>query len=161
MGSVSSSFASKLLKGLMVATMAIMSVLVFINVVLRYGFNSNIGTSEELSRLLFVWLTFLGAISAFAKNAHVRVDTFLRRMPPRLRHVVLIASDLAMLFVCGMVLQGCWRLSVLSADNYLPVSGIPVSVLYFAGVPASICIGGMLIIRIGRSVFNSKRGEKP
>ena len=160
MVSVSFGTASKLLKGLMVATMAIMSALVFLNVVLRYGFNSNIGISEELSRLLFVWLTFLGAISAFAKNLHVGVDSFLNRMPPKLRHVVSIVSDLAMLFVCGMILIGCWRLSALSTDNYLPVSGIPVSVLYFAGVPASICIGGMLIMRLWRTLFNSDRGEK-
>lgn len=160
MVSVSFGTANRLLKGLMVATMAIMSVLVFINVVLRYGFNSNIGTSEELSRLLFVWLTFLGAISAFTKNSHVRVDTFLRRMPPRLQHVVSIVSDLAMLFVCGMILIGCWRLSALNSDNYLPVSGVPVSTLYFAGVPASIFIGAMLIMRLWRTPFNSARGEK-
>lgn len=151
--------ASSLLRGLMVATMAIMSVLVFINVVLRYGFNSSIGTSEELSRLLFVWLTFLGAISAFAKNSHVRVDSFLNRMPSKLRHVISILSDLAMLFVCGMILVGCWRLSALNTNNFLPVSGVPVSVLYFAGVPASICIGGMLITRFWRSLANPSRGE--
>lgn len=156
---VSLSTASRLLRGLMVATMAIMSLLVFINVVLRYGFNSNIGVSEELSRLLFVWLTFLGAISAFAKNSHVGVDTFIRRMSPRLRYVVSILSDVAMLFVCGMILLGCWRLTVLSADNYLPVSGIPVSVLYFSGVPVSLCIGGMLIKRLWSSLSNSRRGE--
>lgn len=154
-----SSVASKLLRGFMVATMAIMSILVFINVVLRYGFNSNIGISEELSRLLFVWLTFLGAISAFAKNLHVRVDTFLRRMPPRLRRVTSILSDVAMLFVCGMILLGCWRLAILSTDNYLPVSGIPVSVLYFAGVPAALFIGGMLVMRLWQALPGSKRGE--
>ena len=75
--------ATRILRGLMVVTIALMSILVFINVVLRYGFNSNLGITEELARLLFVWLTFLGAISAFAKNAHVGVDTLLRRMRQR------------------------------------------------------------------------------
>ena len=42
--------------------LAVMVVLVFGNVVLRYGFNSGITVSEELSRWLFVWMTFLGAI---------------------------------------------------------------------------------------------------
>lgn len=37
-----------------------MVVLVFTNVVLRYALNSGIAVSEELSRWLFVWLTFLG-----------------------------------------------------------------------------------------------------
>ena len=150
---------SKLLQGLMVASMAIMSLLVFINVVLRYGFNSNIGVSEELSRLLFVWLTFFGAISAFAKNAHVGVDTFVRRMPLRLQRLVSILSNVAMLFVCGMILVGCWRLAVLSTDNYLPVSGIPVSTLYFAGVPAAIFIGGILVMRLWQAIANSNNGK--
>ena len=42
--------------------LAIMVVLVFGNVVLRYAFNSGITVSEEVSRWLFVWVTFLGAI---------------------------------------------------------------------------------------------------
>ena len=41
--------------------LAIMVVLVFGNVVLRYTVNSGITASEELSRWLFVWLTFMGA----------------------------------------------------------------------------------------------------
>ena len=45
-----------------------MVVMVFGNVVLRYGFNSGITVSEELSRWLFVWMTFLGAIVAL-RNA--------------------------------------------------------------------------------------------
>ena len=43
---------------LMVACLAGMVVMVFGNVVLRYGFNSGITASEELSRWLFVWMTF-------------------------------------------------------------------------------------------------------
>ena len=48
----------RLIDLLLAVALAIMVVLVFGNVVLRYGFNSGITTSEELSRWLFVWLTF-------------------------------------------------------------------------------------------------------
>lgn len=50
---------------IMATALAIMVVLVFGNVVLRYFFNSGITWSEEMSRYLFIWLTFLGAIGAF------------------------------------------------------------------------------------------------
>ncbi len=53
-----------LIKVLAVACLAGMVVLVFGNVVLRYGFNSGIVVSEEAARWLLVWLTFLGAIVA-------------------------------------------------------------------------------------------------
>ena len=44
---------------IIVACLALMAVLVFGNVVLRYAFDSGIAVSEELSRLLFVWLIFV------------------------------------------------------------------------------------------------------
>ena len=59
-----------------------MVVLVFGNVVLRYGFNSGITVSEELSRWLFVWLTFLGAVVALREHAHLGTDTLVARLPP-------------------------------------------------------------------------------
>ena len=59
----------KLLKLLIVLCMVAMIVLVFGNVVLRYAFNSGISVSEELSRWLFVWMTFLGAVVALNRVA--------------------------------------------------------------------------------------------
>ncbi len=49
---------------LIALALAVMVVMVFGNVVLRYAFNSGIAISEEVSRWLFVWITFLGAIVA-------------------------------------------------------------------------------------------------
>ncbi len=50
------------------------SCIVFINVILRYGFeSSSILFVDELSRYLFVWLTFIGANVAFMDNAYVQV----------------------------------------------------------------------------------------
>ncbi len=144
--------ANRLLRGLMVITIGLMAVLVFINVVLRYGFNSNLGITEELARYLFVWLTFLGAVSAFAKNTHVRVDSFLRRMPAGMKKVTQILSDLAMLVCCGMILVGSWQLAVLNMNNLLPISEIPVGVMYFAGVPSSLCIGAILVVRLWKRI---------
>ena len=63
------------LKGVIALCLAVMVVLVFGNVVLRYGFNSGITISEELSRWLLVWLTFLGAIVAVREHTHLGVDT--------------------------------------------------------------------------------------
>ena len=50
--------AERLLRWLMVIIIASMALLVFLNVVLRYGFNSNLTITEEMGRYLFVWLTF-------------------------------------------------------------------------------------------------------
>lgn len=152
--------ANRLLRGLMVLSIGLMAILVFINVVLRYGFNSNLGITEELARYLFVWLTFLGGISAFIKNTHVQVDSFLKRMSPGVRRVVQTLSDLAMLFCCGMILVGSWELTVLNMNNFLPISEIPVGAMYFAGVPFSLCIGILLLVRMYRRLFRTSGEEQ-
>ncbi len=56
---------------LIAAALAVMVVLVFGNVVLRYGFNSGITVSEEVSRWLFIWITFLGAVVALQEHGHL------------------------------------------------------------------------------------------
>ena len=73
--------------------LAVMVVLVFGNVVLRYVFNSGIAVSEELSRWLLVWLTFLGAIVALREHAHLGVDTLVRALPPT-RQAHLLRAEL-------------------------------------------------------------------
>ena len=84
----------KLLKVLIALFLAIMVILVFGNVVLRYGFNSGITVSEEVSRWLFVWLTFLGAIIALREHGHLGVDMLVRRLPNVGKRTCLIVSQL-------------------------------------------------------------------
>lgn len=142
----------QVLKALMVILMAAMCILVFVNVVLRYGFNSNIVVTEEMSRYMFVWLTFLGGVTAFARNRHVQVTMFLSLMPARPRLLVLILGQVLMLICCVMGFIGCWQLGVLNLANILPVSGIPVAMLYFAGLPFTSLVGIMLVLRILRDL---------
>ena len=56
---------------LMALCLGVMAVAVFFNVVLRYGFGSGIPASEELSRLLFVWMVFIGAAAAYPAGEHM------------------------------------------------------------------------------------------
>ena len=67
----------KLLELLLVFLLAVMVVMVFGNVVLRYAFNSGITVSEELSRWAFVWMTFLGAIIALKDHGHLGTDALV------------------------------------------------------------------------------------
>src|SRR6186713_518096 len=90
----------------MVASLAVMVVLVFTNVVLRYAFNSGIAVSEELSRWLFVWLTFLGAIVALNEGAHLGTDSLVSRLPLSGKKACLLVGHLLMLFVCWLVFKG-------------------------------------------------------
>ncbi len=150
--------AVRLLQWLMVFTIGTMTLLVFLNVVLRYGFNSNLTITEEIGRYLFVWLTFLGSIAAFIRNRHVRVDTFVQRMPAKLQRGVQILSNLAMLTCCVLIFIGGWQLTKSNLSNLLPVSDIPVATLYFASIPFSVIVGAMLTARLWRAFTQHETG---
>jgi TRAP-type C4-dicarboxylate transport system permease small subunit len=71
----------KLLEFLVVACMVAMVIMVFGNVVLRYGFNSGITVSDEMSRYCFIWLTYIGAMIAMREREHLGVDTLVKHLP--------------------------------------------------------------------------------
>ena len=96
----------RVLSMLMAASLALMVVLVFTNVVMRYAFNSGITVSEELSRWLFVWLTFLGAIVALHERSHLGTDTLVSRLSVRGKKVCLAIGHVLMLFICWLVFKG-------------------------------------------------------
>src|SRR3546814_4550346 len=75
----------KTLEVLMVLCLAAMCLMVFGNVVLRHFFNSGVNIAEELSRFMFIWLTFLGAIVAMREGGHLGVDVLVARLTGRRR----------------------------------------------------------------------------
>lgn len=74
--------------------------LVFGNVVLRYVFNSGIAVSEEISRWLFVWLTFLGATVALRDHGHLGTEVLVGRLGPFGKKTCLVAGYALMFLVC-------------------------------------------------------------
>lgn len=131
--------------GLMAATMV---VLVFGNVVLRYGFNSGIAVSEEVSRFIFVWMIFLGSIIAVREHSHLGVDSLLRKLPRRGKIFCVVTSDVLILFAMGLLLQGSWSQTLINFDTISPVAGISMAFLYLPGVIASAGIGVLVLIHL-------------
>lgn len=126
--------------------LAVMVVLVFGNVVLRYGFNSGITISEEVSRYLFIWLTFIGAVVALHEHAHLGVDSLLNVLPRKGKLACVIASDVLMLGAVGILFHGSWTQTVINMATRSPVSQVPLALIYVAGLVASVLMG-MLIMR--------------
>ena len=134
-----------LLKVAIALCLAAMVVLVFSNVVLRYVFNSGIATSEELSRWLLVWLTFLGAIVALRQHAHLGVDTLVRALPPRGRFICFIVSYALMLYADWLLTLGSWKQAVVTYGDTAPASGISVGLFFYSsglvfGVSAAVIL---------------------
>lgn len=124
----------RLLKLAVVLSLAGMVVLVFGNVVLRYAFNSGITMAEEVSRLLFVYSTFLGATIAMRERLHLGVDSLTRRLPASGKRLCLVVSLALILFCCVLVVQGSWAQLLINAGVKMPVTGLSVAAIYAAGL---------------------------
>jgi len=139
-----------LLKALIALCLAGMVVLVFGNVVLRYGFNSGITVSEELSRLFFVWLTFLGAIVGLHERAHLGVDMLVQRLPRAGKTACAALSCAIMLWITGLMLQGSWAQTVINLDVRAPATGLSMGLMYGVGVVFSLSTGAILLHELYR-----------
>lgn len=133
--------------------LAVMVVLVFGNVVLRYGFNSGITVSEELSRYLFIWLTFLGAIVAMHEHAHLGVDTLLRALPRAGKVFCVVVSDLLMLVAVGMLFRGSWKQTIINLPTRSPVSEVPLALIYIVGLVASVLMAVLILRNLYKVLF--------
>jgi TRAP-type C4-dicarboxylate transport system permease small subunit len=124
----------KLLEALIALALAIMVVLVFGNVVLRYALNSGITVSEEVSRWLFVWLTFLGAIVALKEHGHLGSDMLVSRLPVLGKKICLVLGHLLMLYITWLLFSGALAQARINFDVEAPVTGASMSIFYGAGV---------------------------
>lgn len=115
-----------------------MVVLVFGNVVLRYAFNQGITSSEELSRIFFVWLTFLGAVVAMREHAHLGVDSLIRRLPPLAAKVAVLFGHAMMLYATWLMISGSWTQTLINLHVAAPATGISMGFFYGAGLAFGI-----------------------
>jgi TRAP-type C4-dicarboxylate transport system permease small subunit len=150
----------RLLETLLVALMAAMVVMVFGNVVLRYGFNSGITVSEELSRWAFVWMTFLGAIIAVKEGGHLGTDMLVGRLGPTGKKVCLAIAESLMLYCVWLIFSGSLAQTRINADVEAPVSGWSMAWLSVAGVVFAVSAGLFHALKLGRLLTGRLRDDE-
>ncbi|GAB3663386.1 TRAP transporter small permease [Ramlibacter alkalitolerans] len=137
---------------LMAACLGVMAVAVFINVVLRYGFGSGIAASEELSRLLFVWMVFIGATAAYPAGEHMAFTSLvgmLKNRPAALAWMTVLIR-LLVLLACVLVAWGAWQQVVVGMDSTSVVLGYPAALLPLPAFLSCAVIGVMALIELVR-----------
>ncbi|RYF83452.1 MAG: TRAP transporter small permease [Comamonadaceae bacterium] len=150
-----------LLEFLVVACMAAMVVMVFGNVVLRYGFNSGITVSDEMSRYCFIWLTYIGAMVAMRDGAHLGVDTLIRRLPSLGRKVCFFINQSLMLFCNVLFFMGTFEMHELQQTNISPVVGISMIWIYGIGYVTASVMGIMNLHRLWQLFTGRLIDEQP
>ena len=140
----------KALEAVMVLCLAAMCVMVFGNVVLRHVFDSGINTSEELSRFLFIWLTFLGAIVAMREGGHLGMDMVVRRLTGRTRRAALLLAQLLVLACCGVLLWGLILQHDINVANIGLVTGISLAIVYSVAWVCAVSIALLVLVNIAQ-----------
>ncbi|MBP1968590.1 TRAP-type C4-dicarboxylate transport system permease small subunit [Virgibacillus natechei] len=118
---------------LLVSSLIILVVMVL--VILYQVFSRQIlGTApawtEELSRLLFVWVSFFGIAYGFKEKLHIGVGLVVNMFPEKVQDIFdYLAKALVIAFGMILIYYG-WQFTVLTSSSTMPAIGWPSSVLY-------------------------------
>jgi len=156
-------FLAKLVKGvetILVIVFGIMAVLVFANVVLRYGFNSGIVFSEEVARFMFMWLTLIGALIVMKDNGHLGMSSVVDRLGERGQRICRFLADSLTLGCCALLAHGTWKQVVIGMDDHAPVTGIPMGYVQLCLLIASIGMALVLLYGLWRQVTGRMKREE-
>lgn len=150
----------RVLEGVIALALALMVVLVFGNVVLRYGFNSGITVSEELSRWLFIWSTFLGALVALREHGHLGVDMVVGRLPDAGKKACLVVGQLLMLVILGMLFNGSLAQTRINWEVTAPTTGWSMAIVHAAGLVFSVIGGLILLLDLAKLLTGRMRADE-
>ena len=137
--------------------MALMTILVFIQVVMRYVFSNSLSWSEELARFIFLWLSWIGASYAVKVRSHFRVEMFANMVKGRARvwfeYFVLIVW-----FVFSFILA--WlgtELVIFLADTGQASAAMDIPMTWpYASVPVGCAL---MCVRLIIEMYKLYRGE--
>ncbi|HOB01410.1 MAG: 2,3-diketo-L-gulonate TRAP transporter small permease protein YiaM [Alphaproteobacteria bacterium ADurb.BinA280] len=130
---------------LIAAMLAVMVVLVFGNVVMRYAFNSGFTISEELSRWLFVWLTFLGAVVALRSNSHLGTDMLVGRLGPAGKRICMGIALALMLYCLWLLFKGSYDQTIINWSSTSAVMEVSMAWFYSAGMVMAV-LGALIVL---------------
>ena len=143
----------RLANAAMALCLAIMASSVFINVVLRYGFGSGVAASEELSRLLFVWMVFLGATAAYPMGEHMAFTSLLLALRDKPVALAAMAVLIRILVAagCGFLAWGAWQQVIVGMGSHSVVLGYSSALLPLPAFLCSLAIGLMALWELVRN----------
>jgi C4-dicarboxylate transporter DctQ subunit len=140
-----SNILNKFAEKAVIFLMTAISVIIFVQVVSRYVFNSSLTWSEEVGRYILIWITFLGASIGVKKYSHIGIDFIYEKISIKNKKIldfIIIFIGLVFSFIMfyyGFKLAYMVRFQKSSALLIpmtipylaLPVSGLLIFIHYF------------------------------
>lgn len=129
---------------LFVSVMAAL-VSLFVNVVLRYGFNHSLAWSEELVREVIIYTTFIGCSAAVKNRSMIRIDASVQLFP-KLKTVLTFFSNFAVMVFAALMIYYGWLMAALQVRTHQKTIILQIPLVYlYAVLPL---MGAMMMIRV-------------
>lgn len=151
----------RLINVLTVIIFIAMTVVVFSQVVLRYGFEMNIHWADEFARSAMIWIAFLGAAIGIKYEEHTRIDFFVKLLPSKGRLVVEILNKIICIAFLGII--SYFSIATLGDTMTLktPSLQIPTGFLHLIIPIAGIIMIAYLILQIIEIIKNiNEKGDQ-
>lgn len=103
----------------------------FVNVVLRYGFNYTLAWSEELVREVIIYTTFIGSCVAVKNRSMIKIDASVQLIPRLKKTLTYFSNGTVLLFSTLMMYYG-WQMAAMQARTFQKtlILQIPLAYLY-------------------------------
>jgi C4-dicarboxylate transporter DctQ subunit len=137
--------------------LAIMTVAVFFQVIMRFLGRSPIGGIDEIPRYHFVWLVLIGAASAMYRREHTVLDYFVKLLAPRGQALVAAFVNIVGILFLAYLIKLSW---VLVPNAQLQTSaGLELPLGYvFAAIPVG---SALLIVPMLRNLVEAVKAIWP
>ena len=131
-------------------TVFVALIALFINVVLRYGFNYSLAWSEELVREVIIYTTFIGCSAAVINRSMIKIDASVQLLP-KLKMPLTYFSNFVIMVFAGMMIYYGWMMVMLQYRTHQKtiIMEIPLVFLY-AILPL---MGIMMLIRAIQVIY--------
>lgn len=129
------------LKVLCAVVICSLTVILGLQIIKRNVLLSSFTWAEELSTISMVWITFLGAALATINNQHTRIDFFIRKLPDKVYHSILVFDNTLCIAFCCILIKYSWRAIGKNLNNLTPALKLPISVNY-----AGLFLGCVLMV---------------
>ncbi len=133
----------------LIAILAAMAAMVFVNVALRFTTDRSLLWVEEVSRYLMIWLTFLGGGPVLRYGGHLGIDTLQEALP---RHAAAIRAAIFAILLGFFAFMGTVRAAACAAGGrgvrrrrrqiVIATLFIACTLLLALGVPVAFALGG-------------------
>ncbi len=158
-------FLFKALEWFAIICMVVLTVIVFMDVILRYIFRQGFSWTQEVATLMLVWFSLIGMAIGVLEKIHISIEMFTSKLPEKAIHVLeVIDHILIAVFGGAMVYYGLLIMNM-TKNSTLPATKMPSSVLYVI-LPLSglLVVINAVLVALGQDKTISdeaKKEEKP